>query len=254
VEKIPEEYSSINSRFVDSWVEAGWEWGRPIDHETFIKAKEGDWSVVLTPTIPVPKTWFGDLKDKRILGLASGGGQQIPLFSAAGARCTVMDYSDRQLESERMVARREGYEVDIVKADMTKLFPFADESFDLIFHPVSNCYVKDVFHVWRECSRVLRKNGVLLAGLDNGINFLFDEDETNIVHNLPFDPLADPNLYRESIEGDWGIQFSHSIEEQIGGQLKAGFRLTDIFQDYNSSGNLKDWGVPTFYATRAVKE
>lgn len=249
-----EDYTSINSRFVDSWVDGGWEWGLPIDHETFMKAKEDDWSVVLTPTIPVPRTWFGDLKGKKILGLASGGGQQIPIFSAAGARCTVMDYSERQLESERLVAGREGYEVAIVKADMTKAFPFGDDSFDLIFHPVSNCYVKDVLHVWRECSRVLRQGGVLLAGLDNSINFLFDEDETKMVHSLPFDPLSDPDLYKESIQRDWGIQFSHSIEEQIDGQLKAGFKLTDIFQDYNSSGNLKDRGVPTFYATRAVKE
>ena len=75
-----------------------------------------------------------------------------------------------------------------------------------------------------------------------------------MVHSLPFDPLSDSDLYKDSIQGDWGIQFSHSIEEQIGGQLKAGFKLTDIFQDYNSSGNLKDRGVPTFYATRAVKE
>jgi hypothetical protein len=29
-----EEYTSINARFVDSWVEAGWEWGQPIDLET----------------------------------------------------------------------------------------------------------------------------------------------------------------------------------------------------------------------------
>ncbi|HOI21664.1 MAG: hypothetical protein LWX23_10560 [Spirochaetia bacterium] len=45
-----EEYTSINARFVDSWVEAGWKWGRPIDHETFLRAMDGDWSVVLTPT------------------------------------------------------------------------------------------------------------------------------------------------------------------------------------------------------------
>lgn len=85
VERIHEDYTSINSRFVDAWVEGGWEWGLPIDHEAFIKAKEGDWSVVLTPTLPVPRAWFSDLEGKRVLGLASGGGQQIPIFSAGGA-------------------------------------------------------------------------------------------------------------------------------------------------------------------------
>jgi len=40
---------------------------------------------VLTPTKPVPREWFGDLKGKKLLGLASGGGQQMPIFTAAGA-------------------------------------------------------------------------------------------------------------------------------------------------------------------------
>lgn len=249
-----ERYTLINARTVDSWVDSGWEWGKPIDRETYARAKRGDWSVVLTPVKPVPKEWFGDLAGKKVLGLASGGGQQIPVFSALGALCTVMDLSARQLESERMVALREGYEVEIVKADMTEAFPFADGVFDLIFHPVSNCYVKDVRHVWEECARVLKPGGVLLSGLDNGINYLFDEDETRIIRGLPFDPLEDPALYEESMRDDWGIQFSHTIEEQIGGQLKAGFELTDIFQDTNGAGKLKDWGVPTFFATRAIKK
>ena len=96
----------------------------------------------------------------------------MPIFAACGGICTVLDYSDRQLASEEMVARREGYEIEIVKADMTKKFPFADETFDLIFHPVANCYVEEVLPIWKECHRVLKKGGVLLAGVDNGIIFL----------------------------------------------------------------------------------
>ena len=86
-------YADINAQTIDSWVKEGWEWGTPIDHETYEKALRGEWSVLLTPTIPVPKSWFGDLKGKRVLGLASGGGQQMPVFAALGAKCTVLDYS-----------------------------------------------------------------------------------------------------------------------------------------------------------------
>lgn len=119
-----------------------------------------------------PAQWFGNLEGKRILGLASGGGQQIPIFAACGARCTVLDYSQVQCESERMVAQREHYEVEILQRDMTQPLPFADGSFDLIFHPVSNCYVEQVKPIFRECFRVLRPGGVLLCGLDNGINYI----------------------------------------------------------------------------------
>ncbi|WML39715.1 methyltransferase domain-containing protein [Neobacillus sp. OS1-2] len=248
-----QKYIELNSKTIDKWVEDGWLWGKPISHEIFEKAKKNDWFVVLTPTKPVPKEWFGEMNGAKILGLASGGGQQMPIFSALGATCTVLDYSEKQLESEREVAKRENYEINTVRADMTKPLPFEDESFDMIFHPVSNCYVEDVVPIWKECYRVLKKGGILLAGLDNGFNYLFDEDETTLANQLPFNPLKDPELYEKSLKNDWGIQFSHTIEEQIGGQLQAGFILTDIFQDTNGSGKLHEFNVPTFYATRALK-
>ena len=247
-------YTKLNSEFIDKWANEGWEWGQPIDHETFEKAKNNDWSVVLTPTKPVPKEWFCEMKGAKVLGLASGGGQQMPIFSALGAECTVLDYSEKQLQSEKEVAKRESYEINLVKADMTKPLPFEDEAFDLIFHTVSNCYIEDVVHVWKECYRILKKGGILLAGLDNGINFIFDDEEEKLMNKLPFNPLKDKELYEKSLKNDWGIQFSHTIEEQIGGQLQAGFILTDIFEDINGQGRLHDFNVPTFYATRAVKK
>lgn len=69
------DYQDINAATIDKWVEEGWEWGKPISHETFLQAKEGKWDVALTPTKHVPHQWFGELKGKKVLGLASGGGQ-----------------------------------------------------------------------------------------------------------------------------------------------------------------------------------
>ena len=96
--------------------------------------------------------------------------------------------------------------------------------------------------------------GVLLAGLDNGINFLFDDDGSTVTNKLPFNPLKDEKLMAQSMKNDDGIQFSHTIEEQIGGQLRAGFMLTDVYEDTNGYGVLQDFNVPTFWATRAVKK
>ncbi|MDP4085317.1 MAG: class I SAM-dependent methyltransferase [Bacillota bacterium] len=242
-------YTEMNSQTIDKWVEEGWEFS----HEVFKKAKSHEWFVHLTPTKPVPKKWFCEMKNAEILGLACGGGQQMPIFSALGATCTVLDYSEKQLLSEKEVAKRENYEIKIVRSDMTKPLPFENESFDLIFHPVSNCYVEDVLPIWKECYRVLKKGGILLAGLDNGVNYIFNDNETMVTNKLPFNPLKDRQLYEQSIKNDWGIQFSHTIEEQIGGQLQAGFNLTDIYQDTNGKGKLHEFNVPTFYATRAIK-
>ena len=136
---------------------------------------------------------------------------------------------------------------------MCQPLPFEDESFDLIFHPVSNCYIEDVLPVWRECHRILKKGGLLMAGLDNGINFLFDEDEKEIKYCLPFNPLNDAEQMAMLDSTDSGVQFSHTLEEQIGGQLQAGFTLRDLYEDTNASGVLFDHGVPTYWATLAEK-
>ena len=158
-------YTEFNSHCIDRWVAGGWEWGVPISREAFERARAGEWEVFLTPTRPVPRDWFCPMKGAKILGLASGGGQQMPVFCALGAECTVLDYSQAQLETERMVAQREGYDITVVRADMTRPLPFPEESFDLIFHPVSNCYVEEVLPIWRECARVLKRGGLLLSGL-----------------------------------------------------------------------------------------
>lgn len=247
-------YTDINAKTVDSWVKNGWKWGKPISHETFEKAKNGAWGVYLTPTKTVPHAWFGEMRGKKILGLASGGGQQIPVFTALGADCTVLDYSAEQLKREEEVGAREGYTPKCVRADMTKPLPFADESFDLIFNPVSNCYIEELEPVWRECARVLKPGGVLLVGFDNGFNYLFDDDETKITNTLPYNPLKDEALYKKSLELDYGVQFSHTLDEEIGGQLRAGFILTDIYEDTNGAGFLYEHGVPCFVATRCVKK
>ena len=60
-----ENYADINAETIDRWVEEGWEWGRPIDHAAFERARWGEWDVYLTPTKKVPHDWLGDLHGKR---------------------------------------------------------------------------------------------------------------------------------------------------------------------------------------------
>lgn len=249
-----DKYTDFNSQTIDKWVEEGWEWGKPISHEQYELAKQGVWSVLLTPTKPMPKTWFpNSIQNLKVLGLASGGGQQMPIFSALGAECTVLDYSKKQIESEEMVAKREGYQIKTILYDMTNPLPFADEEFDIIFHPVSNSYIEKVEPLFQECFRILKQYGILVCGLDNGLNYISD-DEITINNKLPFNPLENEEQYQSLLKGNDGIQFSHTLEEQIGGQLKAGFTLVDLFEDINGEGRLHDLNVPCFIATKSIKK
>lgn len=247
-------YQDINKETIDRWVEEGWEWGKSISHEDYIKAKNGEWKVFLTPTVAVPIDWLGDLKRKKILGLASGGGQQMPIFNALGATRSVIDYSSKQIESEYNVAKREGYTIEAIEGDMTKKLPFDGETFDIVFHPVSNCYVEDVQHIFNEAYRVLKKGGIFLAGLNNEINYIVDQNEREIVWKMPFNPLQDEKAKEFMVKEDAGMQFSHDMTEQIGGQLKAGFTLVDIYEDTNGFGRLHELNIKSFIATKSIKK
>lgn len=64
--------------------------------------------------------------------------------------------------------------------------------------------------------------------------------------------LNESNM-KQLIDEDCGVQFSHTMEEQIGGQLKAGFSLVDIYEDTNGAGYLHELNIPSFIATKSIK-
>lgn len=243
-------------------VAAGDEWTVPVDADTIARARRGDWEVVLTPTRPVPREWFGDIDGKDVLGLASGGGQQCPIFAAAGARVSLLDASDAQLARDEEVARRETLEIRTVQGYMHDLSAFDDASFDIVFNPCSTTFAPEVLPVWRECARVLRPGGVLMTGFANPVAFIFDQlalerGELVARHALPYSDLELSDHEREALfannPDDRTISFSHTLETQIGGQLQAGFVLTDMFEDGWAALDALSRLFKPFIATRAVK-
>ncbi len=247
-------YTRMNAGIIDRWCREGWRWGQPIRDEEYQSAREGRWHLLLTPNKSVPKAWLRDLKGKKVLGLAAGGAQQMPVFAALGAECTLLDISPAQCRSDREFAARMGYTIDIHEADMTEPLPFPDESFDLIFLPVSTCYIRYLDPLFIECYRVLKPGGQLLGGFDNGFNYCVDDNEKELVQALPFDPLTDPMLMQRSVQQDYGVQFSHTAGETIAALLRAGFSLRTVYEDTNESGRLKELNIPTYIAVHCRKE
>ena len=95
----------------------------------------------------MPQEWFGNVRGKELLRLASGGGEQVPLFAAAGAQVTSFDNSPAQLAKDEYVALRDGLDIAYEQGDMADLSRFDDESFDLLFHPVSNVFSENILPV-----------------------------------------------------------------------------------------------------------
>lgn len=250
---------AYNSGAWDKAVERESQWTIPVEPDVIAAARRGEWQIVLTPTKPVPRSWFGELRGARVLCLASGGGQQGPIMAAAGASVTVYDNSPQQLAQDRYVARREGLNLVTVEGDMRDLSAFPDETFDLIVHPVSNLFVPDVRPVWREAHRVLRAGGALLAGFCNPVIYLFDQELADegvlqVRHKLPYSDLTSLSEEERAryIEDQQPLEFGHTLEDQIGGQCEAGFAITGFYEDEWPGTKLNEY-TPTFIATRAVK-
>jgi SAM-dependent methyltransferase len=242
-------------------VEEGNRWTVPVSPEVIAAARRGEWAILLTPTKDTPRDWFpADLSGAEVLCLAGAGGQQAPVLAAAGANVTVLDNSPRQLERDQHVAEREGLALRLVEGDMADLSVFPEASFDLIFHPVSNVFVPDVRPVWAGAYRVLRPGGALLAGFMNPVHYIFDldamdeQERLEVRYSIPYSDLTSLEEERRQklLEKGWPLEFGHNLEDQLGGQLKAGFLLAGFYEDHDPEMLLSKY-IPMFIASRAIK-
>ena len=259
----PDKVVSYNREKWDAQVNKANRWTVPVSTEEIDAARSGQFTIVLTPAKPVPRNWFpATLNGCDLLCLASGGGQQGPILAAAGANVTVFDNSPNQLAQDRAVADRDHLRLKTVQGDMANLSCFSSESFDFVFHPCSNCFAQDIRPVWKEAFRVLRPGGVMISGFCNPLKFIFDEaaldqGKFDIKYSIPYSDLT--SLSAEEFERfakeDEPACFGHTLEDQIGGQIDAGFAINGFYED--------DWGpdsddviskhIKSFIATKATK-
>jgi len=239
----------------DNCVDKKDRWTIPATDEELEDVRNGNWGIVLTPNKKVPKDWFPPLKGLKILGLASGGGQQGPILASLGADVTIFDNSEKQLQQDKILSDKFSLDIKTVQGDMRDLSVFEENSFDLIFNPCSIVFVDDVLPVWKECYRVLKPGGILMTGLINPIIFQLDEENLKLIYKQPFSDVH--SLPKEELEKlkkeNEPFVFGHSLSDQIGGQLDAGFKITGMFEDIWDVENKMNEFMPSFIGTRAVK-
>jgi len=234
-------------------------WTVPVDKIEIEAASKGNYVIVLTPKKSVPKEWIGDIVGKKILCLASGGGQQGPLLAAAGAHVTVFDNSDEQLNRDKSVSDEFDLKIQIIQGNMQDLSYFPDENFDMIIHPVSNCFIDEIWSVWKESHRVLKVDGVLLSGFLNPISYMIDweiadeEKRCELVYSIPYSDLKSlsPKMKEKYVQEKMPFEFGHSLSDQIQGQIAAGFVIAGFYED--SGEEILDQFTDRFIATKAVK-
>jgi SAM-dependent methyltransferase len=234
-----------------------------VSPEQVAAARQGTWSLYLSDCKAVPKEWFPDLDGCKVLCLAAGGGQQAPILAALGAQVTLLDASQRQLAQDQFVAARDNLNIRLVEGDMANLSAFDDGSFNLIVNPPSTLFVPEVAPVWRECYRVLAAGGVLMTGIMNPDEFVFEYEaldrEGRFVVKYPLPYIEHETLEQAALEErirDKGMfHFSHTMEAQLGGLTQAGFVITSFYEDRRpeTDGNPIRQFMPSYYVLRAQK-
>lgn len=186
-----------------------------------------------------PCGWLGgDVRGKRLLCLAAGGGRHSALYASAGARVTVVDLSPQVLRLDREMAESRGLKMEIIEASMDHMPMLGDGVFEIVIQPVSTCYVPDVGAVYREVARVTAVGGIYVsqhkqpASLQAeqawaGRGYLLSEPYNR---REPLPPVSSSSLHREA----GTAEFLHGWEALIGGLCRSGFVVEDLREPHHA--------------------
>ena len=251
-------YIESNKKFWEEWSQAKGPWNQPVSKDQIEKARQGKLNIM--PHAWQPKSWRG----LQVLGLALGGGQQIPLLSATGAQVTSFDFSQEQLKKDQEVCRKAGLKIKTYQGELENLSCFKDRNFDFVLNGVSTCWTQNVRKVWQEVFRVLKPKGVFVAEFNNPVVYALDwrlyeeTGEMKMTHKIPWSnlgTLSSEEIKSKMEKGEYGFEFSHTLTDLIGGQTEVGFKITGLYE--TSWGGKKkeplDSIMPQVIVTRATK-
>ena len=191
--------------------------------------------VHLANPLPImdPEGWMPpSLRGLRVLCLAAGGGLQGILAAAAGAEVTVFDLSPAMLEADREGALEHRLTLRTVQGTMENLSAFGDAHFDLVWQPVSACYIPSVQPMYAEVARVLRPNGLYIVQHKQPASLQADAHPAaggGWLLRHPYVgqtalPPSPPSPHREADT----IEYLHSWTDLLGGLGRAGLVIEAV--------------------------
>lgn len=176
----------------------------------------------------------GDVSGLKVLCLAAGGGKHSALFAMAGAEVTVVDISPAMLEQDREVARARNLEIRVIEASMDDLTMLDEKQFDLVFQPVSTCYVPDIAAVYRQVARITQHNGLYISQHKQpaSLQASLDASRQSYVLAEPYyreGPLP-PAPAHSRLREHGTYEYLHRWEQLLGELCRAGFIIEDLVE------------------------
>jgi SAM-dependent methyltransferase len=146
----------------------------------------------------------------RILDLGAGQGQDSRYFAEQGFSVVSTDLEETALAIGRdKLPEKLKSKVDIQKLDLTKPFPFENESFDVVYAHLSLHYfdLRTTDRLLAEIHRILKTNG-LLAFMVNSVH----DPEYNTGEKLEEDYFATDNKYKRYFSLGTAESFTNEFE------------------------------------------
>ena len=202
-----------------------------------------------------PLKLLGEVRGKKVLCLASGGGQQSVAFTLLGADVTVLDFSETQLERDQETASSYGVSVRLVEGDMRDLSVLNQKEFDIVWQPPSINNVPEARKVIEEVSRILKRHGFYHLEFANPFTKGMDERSWD-GRGYPLNRFYIDGEQVEPDYSDWEIwdeegncklvpgpkQYRHKLSTIINALAEFGFVIQRFWEDVGSGGEPGTWG------------
>jgi SAM-dependent methyltransferase len=233
--KTQDDIGAVNKRHWERMVKEKCGFTRPwlnLDRSQLLQYALGLLDPVPAPLIEMyPSIVLANLEGKEVLCLASGGGQQSAVFGLLGARVTVVDLAEGQLEGDSAAAASYGYEVTTICADMRDLSFIRDETFSLVYQAPSMAYIPDIRPVYAEVFRILRPGGLYRVCFTNPATEFVDWnswDGEGYRITKPYSERSE-GASENGVEGS--IQFRHYLADIFNGLVAVGFSIQQVEDD-----------------------
>ena len=188
---------------------------------------------------------LGNVNGKRIIEIGSGAAQNSICLAKQGAKVTALDFSYKQLEIGKKLARKEGVKVDFVRANFEKLNEFFNENaYDIALSAYALQYSSSLDAMkktFKGINHILQKNGFLVFSLDHPLRLCgsWDLDKDVFLINNYFDrsKINWEYFFAKDKIATKSTGFLGTFSDIITGVLDAGFSLEKILEPLPSKDN-----------------
>ncbi len=198
----------------------------------------------------IVKKRFQKLNGKTVLDLGCGYGFFAGYFKSIGADVLGVDGSEMMLK----LAREHYPECNFQLADLNQPLALPGESFDLIFCNLVLMDVEHVAHLFSECGRLLRKNGILYYTINHPAFYNGDwlRDNQGFYYAKAIGNYIRPCRSENNF---WGktAHFHRPLSYYLNAASASGLTLIHAEEPVSYNGKTKNADLPLFFIAEYQK-